>query len=442
MDILPSISAGKVEFNSLDINRGDIFVTLSSGARNGSEFALDALERGAGAVITDKHIAVESQKVIYVQDPEMALRKMAIYKRERAENIIAITGSCGKTSTKEATNFLLSLYAKSFANRGTFNNFIGVPLTLASIPNDSEFISLEIGMSNLSEIRELTKLARPNYAIITNIGTAHLESLGSVENICRAKCEIFENMEGPKIGIINADTQYFELQKQIAKTFGIEIYTIAKDSKADCVLENFEIDAGQASVEYNIMGTKIKTISNVFGAHQSVNLCAPLLLIKLLGLDIQKAANHISNIFAPSGRGQSFYKHINGKKIFVIDDSYNANPDSVKASLKTFTDVKGKKILILADMLELGQDSASMHVNLKHNVIDSGASTIYCIGEMMHYLHQELKNEISSIYFADIENDVFRHIFKNISEEDCSVLIKGSKGTQISQFVDYIKSHF
>ncbi|NDB83234.1 MAG: UDP-N-acetylmuramoyl-tripeptide--D-alanyl-D-alanine ligase [Alphaproteobacteria bacterium] len=439
--ILTKISASKLEFNSADIFEGDIFIALTGGVRDGHDFIPDALARGAGAIISQKAASsFKDSRVICVEDTSIALRKMAEYKRSRSQRIIGVTGSTGKTSTKDAIHLLLSTFGVSYVNRGTFNNFIGVPLSLASIPLEAEFACLEMGMNNKGEISELGKLARPHYAIITNIGSAHLENLGSIENICRAKCEIFENMEGPKIAILNMDSPYFDLQKEIAASYGVKIYTFGMNIKADCRLEDFDKRNVGASVKYRLMGTPIETVSNLYGIHQSLNLCAPLLLIHLLGFDAHKAASLIPKISSSAGRGNISTVTLGDRKITIIDDSYNANPDSVKASLRALSEFNGKKIAVLADMKELGPDSPSIHANLEESVINSDLSFIYCFGTMMRYLHRQLISKTNSAYFNDVSQSAFEIITSHLKEEDCTILIKGSKSTNISQLVGYIKA--
>ncbi len=437
ISIPTKITAHKIEFNSLDITHGDIFIALTKGQRNGHHFIKDALDRGAGAIISAQ--SYNDPRIIKVEDTEAALYDLAQYKRVHSRaKFIGITGSAGKTSTKEITNSLLSNFGSSFTNKGSFNNHIGLPLTLASTPLDTDFVTLELGMNASGEIRSLSKIARPDIAIITNIGEAHLEQLGTTENICRAKCEIFEYLFGQKIAIVNIDSPHFILQKTIIESLGVKMLTFGESSNANCVLKNFEMTAVGNKVIYSIMGEEIEAMTHLYGKHQAVNICAPLLAIKVLGLDIKKTPAMISSLPTYKGRGQITEIKLGSAKISLIDDAYNANPSSMKASLSALSSKEGKKIAILADMKELGPRAQELHIELKQYVIDAKLNFLYTFGDLMKGLNEDLANTIPSKHFDRVSDEAFAEIIQKAGIEDCIILVKGSNSTNINKFIEYL----
>ncbi|MDX1924813.1 MAG: UDP-N-acetylmuramoyl-tripeptide--D-alanyl-D-alanine ligase [Rickettsiaceae bacterium] len=434
-----NIKANKVEFNSKDISAGDIFIAMTGGARDGHEFIPDALSNGAGLVISSKKI--DDPRVVLVDDTAEALMKLANYKRNNSKaKFIAITGSAGKSSTKESTGFILSSFGKSYISRGSFNNHIGVPLTIASIPHDSDYATIELGMNAPGEIHNLTKIVKPDFAIITVIGEAHLEFLGTLENICRAKCEIFDGLQHGGKAIINLDSPYFELQKDILNNLGVQFYTFGTSRSADCVLTNFEQTDKENLAIYEVFGQKLETTNNLYGKHQSINLCIPLLLMHSLGLDLARASEIFPKIPSFGGRGLIHEVMINNHKIKIIDDAYNANPTSVRASLDTISSVKGAKIVILSDMKELGEKGPELHKELSSKLLETGASHFFAFGSLMKNLYDKVYHDIESEYFDKVSEEAFEKILSKISELDATILVKGSNSTKIRQFVDFAKS--
>ncbi|MDX2050505.1 MAG: UDP-N-acetylmuramoyl-tripeptide--D-alanyl-D-alanine ligase [Rickettsiaceae bacterium] len=433
---------GKIEFNSKDIKEGDIFIALEGGARDPHDFIEDAIAKGARAVIAYKNY--NHPKVITVPDGLTALRLLAIYKRKNLNaRFVGITGSSGKTSTKSHTAFLLSKFGPTFYNKGSFNNHIGTPLSIASIPRDSKFVVLEIGMNHAGEIRELTKIAEPNIAVVTNIGPAHMQNLGSVENICKAKCEIFEGLTGDKVSVINRDSVFYELQYNIAKNLGIDnIFTFGESSKADCFLESYEFgNNGEPSkANYSFFGKKIKTTNNLYGKHQALNLAASLICLEALGVSPEAAAEYFPQIPSNDGRGVIHSIKIEGAKFKIIDDAYNANPSSLAVSLAAFAQIPGKKIVILADMRELGDKAVELHRDMKDAVINSGAELVVTAGSLMYHLHNAVKGNLRTMHFDSIGTDVFEEILRKVSHDDSTILVKGSNSTKIRDFVAFMLS--
>lgn len=437
-------SASKVDFNSKDIEEGDIFLVLPGEKRHGYEFIEDALARGAGAIISDK--PYDHPKVILVENSFKALISMAKYKRQNSKaKFIAVTGSVGKTSTKEAIGFILSKFGRTFWNKGSFNNHIGVPLSLASIPLNAEYCVNELGMNAPGEIRELTKLVRPHIAIITMIGEAHLENLRTIENICKAKCEIFESLDPSGTAIINMDSPLYELQREILASLNINsILTFGMNKNSDACLSSFESGDNNKAI-YRVFDEEIDTSNHLYGKHQAVNLASVLLVAKRLSLNLNEVGNGFVNLPRVKGRGEEFEVSLEGNKFSIINDAYNANPTSVKASLEALSKREGKKIAILADMRELGQDEINIHRSLKEHVINTGVAKVFFIGKCMKYLYDDFQEDIQkdigtkidAYFYYEANNDSFKNIISKLGQKDATILVKGSNSTKVSGFVDY-----
>lgn len=435
--------ANKVEFNSKDILPGDIFIALQGGKRDANEFIEDALKNGAILAIANESYK-KHPNVINVKDSYEALNKLAIYKRKNSKaKFIGITGSVGKTSTKEAIVSIFSEFATTFSSKGNFNNHIGVPLILASLQNDAVFSVNEMGMNHSGEIRALSKMVKPHVAIITKIGPAHLEFFNSTEDICKAKCEIFEGMEKDGTAIINKDCEFYDLQLKILKDLGIkEIYSFGEDKNADCCLEEYENFGEYSKLKYKILGKEYIAKSHLLGRHQSVNLSAAILSALTLGLDVEKAIRVIENIKPFNGRGAIHQIPLANNNIAtVIDDAYNANPTSMKAALEALAEKNGEKIAILADMRELGPNAASLHAELLSHVIKSGVTTLITIGSLMRNLYDAAKGNIAeNIYFEEVSQETFEKIFDQISSRSTTILLKGSNSTNVGAYLNFFKT--
>ena len=443
IDIPQSFVANRVEFNSRDIIPGDIFVALPGGQRDANQFIDDALKKGAVLAIANEK-ARRNPKVVNVKDPFAALKKLAEYKRKNSKaKFIGITGSVGKTSTKESTVSMLSEFAATFSSKGNFNNHIGVPLTLASLSNDAVYSVNEMGMNHAGEIRELTKIVKPHIAIITKIGPAHLEFFDSVADICRAKCEIFEGLDKEGVAIINKDCEFYNLQAEILNNLGIkDIYSFGENEKTDCRLVEYENYGEYSKLKYQILGKEYITKSYLLGKHQYVNLSASLLTSLALGLDVEKAVYSIENIKPFHGRGVIHKINLSQNTFAtIIDDAYNANPLSMKAALEALSEKDGEKIAILAEMKELGPNAAKLHAELIESVIKSGVTTLITVGGLMKNLHNVAKgNIVNNLYFDEVNLDTFEEIFELIKPTNSTILVKGSNSTGIGRILNFFKN--
>ncbi|ACP53696.1 UDP-N-acetylmuramoylalanyl-D-glutamyl- 2,6-diaminopimelate--D-alanyl-D-alanyl ligase [Rickettsia africae ESF-5] len=431
-----SISCNEVQFNSKDVKKGNLFIALQ-GNRDGHDYVLDAIDKGAAAVIISKRVEInDKDKIILVDDCFEALQKMALYKRENSKaKFIAITGSVGKTSTKEALKVLLQHDFLVFASRGNFNNKLGMLINLASMADDTEYAIFELGMNHKGEIRELVQILKPNIAMITNISEAHLEFFNSLEEIAEAKCEIFANFSKNDIAVINADTNCYNKILSILKKLSItDIHSFGRSAKTSAELILYENLGEQVYLKYKINKKVLDVMIPFIPRHFTENYTGVLLIIDILGKDIEIAANHLANISPTKGRGEI----INIQNCRVICDYYNASPQSMKAALEYLKQVPAEnKTAIIGDMLELGENSKRLHEKLVQYILDAACSKVYLVGVNTKYINDLLPSKIAKKYFKNVD-ELITHI-TDLFEGNELILIKGSRGVKLDKIVDYYK---
>jgi len=431
-----SITCNEVQFNSKDVKKGDLFIALQ-GNSNGHNYVLDAINKGANAVIVSKQVDItDKDKIILVDDCFKALEKMALYKREYSKaKFIAITGSVGKTSTKEALKILLQHDSLVFASRGNFNNYLGLLINLASMPDDTEYAIFELGMNHKGEIRELVQILKPNIAMITNISEAHLEFFNSLEEIAEAKCEIFENFSKDDIAVINSDINCYDKMLSILRNLSIDnIYSFGRSFNSSAELILYEKLEDQVHLKYNISNKIIDVSLPFIPKHFAENYAGVLLIIDILGKNLDIAANHLADISPTKGRGEI----INIQNCRVICDYYNASPASMKAALEYLKQLPAKnKTAIIGDMLELGANSAKLHKELVPYILDAGCSKVFLVGANTKYIYDLLPERIIKAYFENVD-ELIKDL-PNLLDKEELILIKGSRGIKLDKIIDYYK---
>lgn len=421
--------ASSVTTDTRNIKVGEIFVALKGENFDGNKFCVDAIKKGAVAVICDDaEIAKTNNKIILVENSLKALFKIAKTRRKTAKaKIIAITGSVGKTTTKELTRDILLQKYKVHSTIGNLNNHIGVPLTLANMPIDTEFAVIEMGMNHADEISYLSSIALPDIAVITWIAENHIEYLGSLENIAKAKAEIYEWLKRSGSAIAPSDSDYFQLISEIIDSNGI---TNSFSFGRDCnnVFNNgaeyeFNIDEDEFSINVPISDELV--LNNI--------LCA-LTICKVAGVDISKTKKIIENFKPVKGRGEVL-KLKNGAKI--IDDSYNASPTSMVKALKNLTNQKSeRKIAVLGNMLELGKNSQKYHEEISNYL--TGINEVYTVGNFMKFLSKKLPKNLKNKHFDDYKSAY--EFLNNYLKKSDLVLIKGSHGSNLWKLVEELKN--
>ncbi|MEM0923568.1 MAG: UDP-N-acetylmuramoylalanyl-D-glutamyl-2,6-diaminopimelate--D-alanyl-D-alanine ligase [Pseudomonadota bacterium] len=391
---------GGISIDTRTIQRGDLFVALQGDHRDGHEFIAQALDAGAAAVLVQDwpEDLTGPQPRLMVENTMQALQALGHEGRARTRaKVIAVTGSVGKTSTKEMLAAMLSPQGATHAAEKSYNNHWGVPLTLARMPAATEFAVIEIGMNHAGEITPLSRMARPDVAIVTTVEAVHLAAFNDVGEIADAKAEIFAGLGPEGVAILNTDNPYHD--RLAAQT---EARKIGFGADGDLRLISAEI-AGQATIlKAELHGQPLVAKIGAPGRHFARNALAALGAVGVVGGDLARAALELSGWSPPDGRGQRARillgpKGIDGE-ITLIDESYNANPASMRAALEVLAAAsvtdntgrieKGRRIAFLGDMLELGPAEADMHASLADSL--QGIQIVHCCGPLMRHLHDAL----------------------------------------------------
>ncbi len=417
--------------DSRDLKKDNLFLTIKGKNNDGNKFIFNAIKKGASYVVSSKRNKKIKKKLIKIDNPITFLNTFAKLKRANCNaKIIAITGSAGKTSLKNMLNILLQKYGSTYASPRSFNNHYGVPVSLSNLNSDHKFGVFEVGMSKAGEIDQLSKIIKPELAIITNIAEAHIENFNNIKGIAKAKSEIIKNIQSKGTVILNRDDRFFNYLNKKAKLRNINVVTFGKSKKSDIhlikVKQNRDTRQIIVGVKDTILELKVKNI-NVY------NVLASLAVLKELNLNIEKTITIFKDFQPSRGRGR-IHKVKRYKKIFsLVDESYNANPSSVKNALKSFSGIKKKKFkkyLLLGDMLELGKKSEIYHRELSRLINSSDIDKVFVKGEKTLFTYKNLKKEKRG-NILQCKQDV-DFILKNIIANNDYLMIKGSNATGLN----------
>jgi UDP-N-acetylmuramoyl-tripeptide--D-alanyl-D-alanine ligase len=423
-----------VATDSREIQPGTLFVALRGEKFDGHDFAVSALEKGAEAVMIDHEIPGTENKCFIVKDTLAGYQQIASAYRMSMKNlrVIAITGSNGKTSTKDMVAALLASKYKVIKTQANFNNEIGLPKTLFLIRPDTEFAVVEMGMRGLGQIREMKKIAHPDAAIITNVGETHLELLGSIENIAKAKSEILENFTDKNFAILNGDDPRVRAMKTGAKvtTYGI-------DNDCDVRGSNITTDGLLTRFTYTskVTGNTRDVVLPILGRHNVMNALAAIATAELYGVSDDEIVYALGTVKL-TGMRQEILEF---GDVTVINDAYNAAPASMKVGLETLTSVvkahgRGRAIAVLADMLELGQASEEGHRSVGRWAAECGVSELICYGPLCKFMAEEAKTlGVSVHYVADKESAA--KVLREVVRPYDVVLCKGSHSMAVDQVI-------
>ena len=413
----------KVNTDSRTIEEGDLFVALKGETFDGNRFAEGAFNSGASVcIVSEKVMPPEGKASVLCRDGGEALLSLAAeYRRQMGTKIVAVTGSVGKTTTKEMCACALSGTYSVHKTSGNFNNDIGMPLTLLKLKKEHQAAVIEMGMNHFGEIERLSLCCKPDAALITNIGLSHIENLKTQENILKAKLEILTGMEEGSTLILNADDPL--LSKVSDEKFNIVTYGI----KNECDVKGEVISQSKVKV----LGYEI-TLS-VEGEHNLLNACAAMAVAKVFGADLCEAAKGISE-YKTDERRQSVTKSEKG--FYVISDYYNASPQSVEVALKTLATKEGRKIAVLGDMLELGDYSAESHKQSGIVAAELGIDMLLAYGEASRLTVEAAKDKIEAYHFSD-KDELCEVLISKLRENDY-VLIKGSRGMKMETVYEKI----
>jgi len=437
-----SWSATGISIDSRTVLPGDLFIALKGPNFDGHKFAAAALTAGACAAVIDMDPGDldDTAPILQVADTMQALRDLGVAARARTSaRIIAVTGSVGKTGTKEALKFVLSRQAQTSASKGSLNNHWGLPLSLARMPSQATFGIFEMGMNHSGEITPLSKMARPHVALITNVEAVHTAQFASVEAIADAKAEIFAGIEQGGMAVLNRDNDHFHRLAKAAGTYGVErILSFGLSEEADFRLIEENRDAGGSSVTIDIGGHGLSYRLGIAGHHWVLNSLGVLAAVAADGGNVGEAARALGDITAPQGRGQVHHIAIAGQSFTLIDESYNASPVSMNASFEVLGQAVpgsgGRRIAVLGDMRELGEDSSARHAALAEPLARNKIDLVFTAGPDMAHLFDAIDPAMRGAHAENAEA-LLPTVLAAIGSGDV-VMIKGSHGSRTGLIVN------
>ena len=425
------------EFDNLStdtrsIKKNNLFLAIKGKKNNGNNFIKDALRKGASCVISDA-TNLFGKKIIKVKNSISFLNTFAKLNRANSSSsIIAITGSAGKTSLKNLLSQILQKFGKTHYSPKSFNNHLGVPISLSNLSSYDKYGVFEVGMNKAGEIKNLTKLIKPDLGVITNIGEAHLENFKNLKGIANAKSEIMEGIKRGGTIILNRDDNFFHYLFKKAKSNNLKIITFGKHKKSNILLKKI---SGKNENKKIFVNVNNNNFDFEFSDINVYNVLASIAVLNELKIDLKKIKSFIKNLQPSEGRGKRYNVLRYKKKFRFIDESFNANPLSVKNAIlkfNTFKKEKFKKYLVLGEMLELGQNSKKYHEEISKVINKSDIDKVFVKGKQTIFTYKLLiKNKRGNI-LQNIE-DIDLNLSNVISNNDY-LMIKGSNATGLHQF--------
>ena len=437
-----------ISIDSRTLRKGEAFFAIKGDVFDGHDFATSAMAAGAGLlVVTEARLPALGKlqvPMIVVDDVLAALTRLGLASRARSKaQIIAVTGSVGKTTTKEALRHVLSACGKVHASAASFNNHWGVPLTLARMPEDADYGVFEIGMNHHDEIRPLVKMVQPHVAAITLIAPAHLGHFANLEEIAVAKAEIFEGVLPGGYALLNRDDKRFKQLETLAVAAGIEhIATFGENARSTYKLRDLVMKSDCSCITVSLAGQEAAVKISAPGRHMVQNMLAVMGAAHLVGADMTKVVLALASLQAEAGRGAQ-YRLRHGEGTFtLIDESYNANPASMRAALSLLEATepqgegaeKGRRIAVLGDMLELGKQSSKLHGDLARPIVDAHVNMLFIGGAHMSALKSAMPAEIQVEYRESVD-ELLPLVVKAVRPGDV-VMIKSSKSIGFVKIVN------
>ena len=437
-----------VSIDSRSIEKNDLFIALIGDNGDGHQFVKNALDKGASAAIVSRMIdGVSPDRLLIVEDTFKALQDLGRAARTRTgAKIIGVTGSVGKTGTKEMLGRAFSQFGQTSWSVKSFNNHWGVPLSLARMHAGSDFGIFEMGMNHADEITPLTQMVKPDIAIITTVAPVHAGNFSDgVAGIARAKAEIFAGLKPDGVAILNRDNEYFDFLVAEAKKHGVQkILSFGEHENADARLVDTLVASNGVRVTANILGQEIIFILKDAGHHIAMNALSVLLAVKLAGQDVAKAAKELEQIEPPSGRGKREFLDIGdaSNPVTLIDESYNASPVAMQAAFKVLALIdpgrNGRRVAILGDMLELGNDGPRLHADLALPLKAANIDLVYTCGTLMKNLHDALPNDNRKFHAKDSVE--LGQIVPEVLVPGDVVMVKGSFGSKMNVVVEALRA--
>ncbi len=438
-------TAGGVSIDSRTLAAGDLFVAIQGPNFDGHDFVADALDKGAAAAMVARRPdgVADNAPLLVVDDTLRALRDLAAAARARtAAWVIGVTGSVGKTGVKTALRHVLGKQRMTHASLASLNNHWGVPLSLARLPRAARYAVFELGMNHPGEIDPLSRLVRPEVAVITTIAPAHIEFFPSLDAIADAKAEIFAGLVPGGAAVLNADIPQFGRLRTAAERMGAKVCAFGYAADARVRIVSAELRADGSSVHLDVAGGAVSFIVGAPGPHWVMNAACVLASVHAAGGDVMAAAAEMAALQAPEGRGNAESIPVPGGTFRLIDDSYNANPASMRAAVDVLgrTEITdgGRRIAILGDMLELGAHAESEHAGLAEPIAAAGLDRVFTCGPMMRRLHDALPAERRGAHAEDAA--ALAAVVAAAVRAGDAVMVKGSAGSRMGSIVKALKA--
>ncbi|MES2193975.1 MAG: UDP-N-acetylmuramoylalanyl-D-glutamyl-2,6-diaminopimelate--D-alanyl-D-alanine ligase [Pseudomonadota bacterium] len=445
---LPEAITG-LSIDSRTIAPGDAYFSIKGDVHDGHDFVDAALKAGAALAVVERaqrEKFAPDAPLLVVDDVLAGLVELGLASRARLDaHVVAITGSVGKTSTKEALRRVLAAQGETHASASSFNNHWGVPLSLARCPSQVKFAIFEVGMNHAGEIETLIKMIRPHTAVITTVEPVHLEFFAGIEAIADAKAEIFVGLEPGGAVVLNRDNSQFARLERRAKKLGIDrIVSFGADAESDARLIDVALHPDLSAVHANILGHDVTYKLGMPGRHMAMNSLAVLAAASLAGADLALAALSLSQIEPAVGRGARRALEVGNGEATLIDESYNANPASMAAALNVLGSAavgpKGRRIAVLGDMLELGPTGPALHLGLNEAIKANNVDLVYCCGPLMRNLWEALSTGKRGGY-AENSASLEAQVVSAIRAGD-AIMVKGSLGTKMKPIVTALEKRF
>ena len=437
-----AFEATGVTFDSRAVSRGDLFFAMTGETTDGHGFVADALARGAAAAVVARDVPGTKGNLVRVADTLVALHDLGRAGRRRSRaRVASVTGSVGKTSTKDALRAILSAQAPTSASTASFNNHVGVPISLARLPREAAYGVFEIGMNHPGEIEPLARLVEAHVGVVTNVEPAHIGYMGSEEAIADEKAALFAGMQPDAVAVLNRDNRHYERLVTNARRFGVKrIVGFGKSEAAEARLLACNLHDWGSDVVALIHDRRIEYRLGAAGEHWVLNSLAALAVVEALGADLAKAAATLADVKASPGRGARRRLAFGSGTIELLDESYNANPASMRAMLGVLARTEpapgGRRVLAMGDMRELGEDADSYHAGLADAVAQSGAAEVFLCGPHMQALWQRLAAGQRGAYRPD-SAALAPDVAGALRAGDV-IAIKGSLGSKMKNVVDAV----
>ncbi len=445
---LPEQVSG-LSIDSRTILPGEAYFAIKGDVHDGHDFVAAALDKGAAlavVAVAQREKFPEDARLLVVDDVLAGLVDLGRASRARLDaQVIAITGSVGKTSTKEALRRVLAAQGETHASVASFNNHWGVPLSLARCPASVKFAIFEIGMNHAGEIEPLVKMVRPHVAVITTVEPVHLEFFSGIERIADAKAEIFEGLEPGGAVVLNRDNAQFDRLQRRAKQLGISrIVSFGADKKSDARLIDVSLHATCSAVHADILGHDLTYKLGMPGRHMAINSLAVLAAASLAGADVALAGLALSQAQPAAGRGVRHVLEVGNGEATLIDESYNANPASMAAALNVLGAATigphGRRIAVLGDMLELGATAPQLHRDLIEAVRANHVDLVYCCGPLMRNLWDALSTGKRGGYAGN--SAALESLVTGAIRAGDAIMVKGSLGSKMKTIVNALQKRF